>query len=591
MPTQSATVIRGKPIERIGAIVVHGIGEQRRFEHLECETRKIVDAIIAKYGHRRRDVTVTLSTGTGDAYHGNQSSWVSGSDAPLHALVHFEHKIVDVAFHEVWWADVNETLTLGKQVRFWLWGLSLPGIVTRKPSNLPGASHTRPPKRAGKLTWRNRLRLLYISILFGFSAFSVAWVNMLLKRLQFSPFISTAVVVNYLSGVKLYSQDKRAGGSPMDGPDEPPRAAIRRRMVRTMIDVAAAGYDRWYILAHSLGSVIAWNGLMETGEALPNYLDRATWESPKLKPFRATSATPINVNAMMPNRPLWLGRREIIDRDALFAAFRGVLTYGAPLERFCALWNNMVPINKKEDPFPSGAEWVNVYDPTDPVGTWISDFDPRGNPRAGHAMLTPHNFPCRSSPILLYSHIRYLNAPRLSSLRRAGHGEDFLVNQVAKWLVEDESLTKQITDAGKGVGTFWMPLAEKGAASTWPVRLRSVWQLAQWLTVGIILTGLTVLSLEYVIAPLAKMVASLIGAAWFPGWLTDGLCRGVSMARFPDWLNHTLCLWFWTLVIVSGASLVHYVGSKAEIAEFRGRVENQTGEPEWDDVPESSTRL
>lgn len=49
----------------------------------------------------------------------------------------------------------------------------------------------------------------------------------------------------------------------MDGPDEPPRAAIRRRMVPTMVDVAAAGYDRWYILAHSLGSVVAWNGLME----------------------------------------------------------------------------------------------------------------------------------------------------------------------------------------------------------------------------------------------------------------------------------------------------------------------------------------
>jgi hypothetical protein len=83
--------------------------------------------------------------------------------------------------------------------------------------------------------------------------------------------------VNYLSGVKLYSQDMRAGGSPMDGPDEPPRAAIRRRMVRTMVDVAAAGYDRWYILAHSLGSIVAWNGVMETERALPNYLDRERW--------------------------------------------------------------------------------------------------------------------------------------------------------------------------------------------------------------------------------------------------------------------------------------------------------------------------
>ena len=65
----------------------------------------------------------------------------------------------------------------------------------------------------------------------------------------------------------------------MDGPDEPPRAAIRRRMIRVMIDVAKADYDRWYILAHSLGTVVAWNGLMEIQQALPNYLDRKCWKN------------------------------------------------------------------------------------------------------------------------------------------------------------------------------------------------------------------------------------------------------------------------------------------------------------------------
>lgn len=101
----------GKPIENVGVIVVHGIGEQGRFEHLESETRKIVDAIFFNYGHRRRDVTVTLSTGTADEFHETQSSWVSGSEAPFHALIHFKRKIVNIAFYEVWWADVNETLT------------------------------------------------------------------------------------------------------------------------------------------------------------------------------------------------------------------------------------------------------------------------------------------------------------------------------------------------------------------------------------------------------------------------------------------------------------------------------------------------
>src|SRR5215207_6059359 len=267
--------IQGKPVEKVGVLVVHGIGEQRRFAHLESETRNIVNAIIANYGARRRDVTVTLSTGTGDAFQGEQSSWVSGAEAPLHALVEFDHenKIVDIAFHEVWWADVNEKLTLGKQVRFWLWGLSMPGIATHNEPFLPGAAGTtRRPDRAGELTWLQRFRLGYVAMMFAFSAFSIALINLILKRLNFEPLLSTGVIVNLLSGVKIYSQHSRAGGSPMDGPDEPPRVAIRRRMVRAMVDVAAADYERWYILAHSLGSVVAWNGVMETAETLPNYL-------------------------------------------------------------------------------------------------------------------------------------------------------------------------------------------------------------------------------------------------------------------------------------------------------------------------------
>lgn len=190
MSAQAETSILGKPVERVGVIVVHGIGEQGRYEHLESETRKIVDAIIDIYGQRRRDVTVTLSTGTDDAFHGTQSSWVSGSEAPLHALVELKRHVVDVAFHEVWWADVNEALTLGKQVRFWLWGLSLPGIATRNKRVLPGAlQQTRRPDHADELTWWHRIRMGYVSVLFGLSAFSIAFINMILKRLEIcSPF-------------------------------------------------------------------------------------------------------------------------------------------------------------------------------------------------------------------------------------------------------------------------------------------------------------------------------------------------------------------------------------------------------------------
>jgi len=387
--------------------------------------------------------------------------------------------------------------------------MSLAGIVTHNDQYLLGAlERTRPPRHHGKLSTKNRVRMLYISVLFGFSAFSVALINMILKRLDFSPLPLTATIVNYLSAVKLYSQNSRAGGSPMDGPDEPPRAAIRRRMIRVMIDVAKAGYERWYILAHSLGTIVAWNGLMEIQQALPNYLDRECWNALEGNRLRGIVRDPFDVDAMMPNRPVWVGPNEIINRDMLFEKFRGVLTYGSPLERFCALWSAMIPINKTEDPFQPGTEWINVYDPTDPVGTWLEDFNPKETPppQAGRTTLTPHNFPCRASPILLLSHISYLNAPKGAP----DDSNNYLVNQVAQWLVEGGSVVKKVAGAEPGNKTFWMPRGKTEHATRPLVACRRNWRVIQAGIAGLILTWLTVLSLEYVVFPFLKLVKGTI---------------------------------------------------------------------------------
>ena len=561
--------IRGKPVEKVGVIVVHGIGEQKRFEFLEGETRKIVGAIIGKYDAEklRREVTPTLTTGSGDAFLGGHSSWASGAEAPLHVLAEADGKIVDIAFHEVWWADINETLTLGKQIRFWAWGLSLPGIATHHIQFLPGAEdRTRLPDHSGQLPWHNRFRMGFVSMLFGFSVFSIALLNMILKRLDFSPVLSTDILVNYLSGVKLYSQDQRAGGSPMDGPDEPPRAAIRRRMIRVMIDVATRGYDRWYILAHSLGTVVAWNGLMEIQEALPNYLDQKCWNALEGTPLRGSSDHDIDIDAMMPNRPLWLGPRDIINRVALFAKFRGVLTYGSPLERFCALWSAMVPINIKEDAFCEGTEWVNAYDPTDPVGTWLYDYDPEPGPaRPAYTKLKPHNFPCRASPILLYSHLCYLRAPR----RNAPHGGDYLVNQVARWLVGGGSLADAIKPATKIPHPFWMRSNDDKDETERLVFGRVIWRVVQDFIVAILLTLLTVFSLNWVIYPTVKGILTWIGLSGAAAAMSDlvtSVFSGHSVLR--NFLIEVAALWIATAIAVTIASAIQYRRSTREHAEL-----------------------
>jgi hypothetical protein len=242
------------------------------------------------------------------------------------------------------------------------------------------------------------------------------------------------------------------------------------------------------------------------------------------------------------------------------------------LERFCALWSAMVPINRTEDPFRKGAEWVNVYDPTDPVGTWISDFDPLPTPvaRPGHAKLTPRNFPCRSSPILLLSHICYLTVSRLRSLRVVTDRQHLLVNLVADWLVHGGSLADRIEGAPKGIGAFWIPLDAPGVEPYWQTRPRVFWRFIQWAIAGAAFTALTLLSLHYVIYPLAqqtyhfltgnRMVAKLMSQNW---WSLGAAWR----------------LWLVTIIVVLVASIIHYVWStmrRQKIAEKYQRRSPQT---------------
>jgi hypothetical protein len=52
--------------KHIGIVLVHGIGEQRRFEHLDWQGRDIIRAIARQPGV---DVTVEIGTGPAAAFH------------------------------------------------------------------------------------------------------------------------------------------------------------------------------------------------------------------------------------------------------------------------------------------------------------------------------------------------------------------------------------------------------------------------------------------------------------------------------------------------------------------------------------------
>ena len=89
------------------------------------------------------------------------------------------------------------------------------------------------------------------------------------------------VLVQYLGDIKLYQQQKREGKQLLVDLDQPPRVSIRRRMIKGLVEMSLRDYDRWYVLSHSLGTIVAFNGLMETEEALPNYLDQELYRNIK----------------------------------------------------------------------------------------------------------------------------------------------------------------------------------------------------------------------------------------------------------------------------------------------------------------------
>lgn len=194
-------------------------------------------------------------------------------------------------------------------------------------------------------------------------------------------------------------------------------------MIRAIADVACNNYERWYVLAHSQGTVVAYNGLMETGYAWPGYLDEGRWtglaprfivETDANEVSRLKSEEQTKNNFTMPRRPGWVAPNQEIDRAGIFENFRGLLTYGSPLAKFAFLWPSLVPMSKKPA-FDPAAQWLNLYDPIDPVSGRLKAFAAQakelnerqaGNPK--RCCPPPVDLGYNAGWVLLLSHLKYL---------------------------------------------------------------------------------------------------------------------------------------------------------------------------------------
>jgi hypothetical protein len=502
--------------ERVGVIFVHGIGEQKRYEFLEDEARQLICEIrkIAPPAATQKWMSVELRDGRDVAYASTQNTWQTDNNhAPVRAVVRSQrtqgagHDEMHLFLHEVWWADVNEPYDLGKQIRFWGWALSIWAQAGKRGSARPGYNREMQPAPAlgGFAEFWMRLRLFFVSYIFCVGGASVGALVFLAKRvLDLAPFDVVSVFINYLSCIKLYSQQHRTGGGFLDALGEPPRVSVRRRMIRTLADVALAEYDRWYVVAHSQGTVIAFNGLSESGHAWLNYLDQPRLRALIGKGFAGTARAPGEYGTtagMEPARPLWLEPNQIAFRERIFKNMRGFVTYGSPINKFRAIWPARVP-NNKFPAFRDDCWWLNVYDKIDPVSGVLKDVHlnairagtlantPLSSPGILDHSIEPDNIGYRSSNLLFYAHIAYLDLP-------AGADAPCFTQTLARIIVDPAPV------AGAGLPNAWLPPHYRPDDGT--DRARSFYAWLQWLvlfTVVCLLAGVVARSLWNFISPL-----------------------------------------------------------------------------------------
>jgi hypothetical protein len=497
--------------QRIGIILVHGIGEQRRFQHLDGQMRDLLRALRGlQHQGSVQQASVDIAPSGAAAFGADQDTWNSGPEPSVSVVV--DHTLngaperARLQVHEVWWADVNEPYSLAKQVRFWFWGLAMWALPARPHAGgLGTASRVIPPEVLRRSWLWDRLRLWMVGVFFMLLGYSIGAASFLASRLfNLQPPNLLRTISNYISAVKLYNQERRFGPGLfwqreefLDSIDEPPRVSIRRRMIRTIADVACNQNDRWYVLAHSQGAVVAFNGLMETAYAWPGYLNETHWRRLKRRRMAgpmAAGETPPSP-PFMPRRPGWARPREIAYRSRIFSRFRGFLTYGSPLQKFAGLWPALVPISL-ETTFRPDTPWINVYDPLDPVAGKLNAF--RAQPVTCCPHPVDHGYAAHWG--LLIAHLHYLTHHPAADRQSIA---DDLSTRTLRWILTDDPAPFAKEATGWALGTWF-----RAGGPQEIVRRMLAW--LSWFAAALVLLLLGAIVLPVV----AKAVCSAWSAIW-----------------------------------------------------------------------------
>ena len=526
-----------RPYERIGVLLVHGVGEQGALQHLEQTTAQLVEALKAMPDQPKVDIRTMSGGGHGPE---NLRGVPPYSPDPTVAIdLRFKDREATLELNEVWWADLDEPDDWRGTIRFWLWGLGQWIAKRYEHSRRYDLKHRAMPRfpweQAGALRETlmhvfNRAQLFLISCFFLMLVGTWSLAKYVVSF--FAPkSIPPTILVQYIGDIKLYQQRQYRAGAPLADRGLPPRTAIMKRMVNALAGMALGDYDRWYILAHSLGSVVAWDSLNQAPYALanclsPDIVDQCRDGRVLKVDGEALPKDEDDRESIRPPRPRWIGANEVVDRSELFTKLRGLCTYGSPLDKFAFLWPRIVAQYRDQAALGKDFEWINIFDPTDPVAGAIDAFD--GIEKERNALSPrpwPANYGYRAYPWLLLSHINYL------SFKPGKPGR--FVNRLADWVLSGNSFDS--TDADQHA---WM----RPGVDRFAIRRRYGSQLAQWAIVG----GTTLLAFTAVCWAISKKAADWFSAPASQPASPTGLSDAAADAG-PAWT------WFEGLLQWSGA--------------------------------------
>ena len=218
-------------MERVGLLVVHGIGDQNRGQHVQNVAESFVKALVLQYGNDKISVELPGLNG----------------DLTIHLRDDNREATFDLV--EMWWRDLGHQPRLSALIGFWLWAVSLPGTRGLFRSAAQGRKNPENPSAIHSMVLPyDRLLLLLKTTYFFLLLSPIAMVVRLITIIpgvRQIPFIRS--VFTYLSSVQLYQERRSTQPGTLVDYDQSRRMSIQRRLANLIVSMSEPDYDRWYI--------------------------------------------------------------------------------------------------------------------------------------------------------------------------------------------------------------------------------------------------------------------------------------------------------------------------------------------------------